>query len=404
MKRVERSPTVCFVAPKNYPLLAGHGDLRHIGGAEVQRLLIARELVRRGFAVRFVTLDYGQPDGIEHEGIRVYKMCAAEAGWPGLRFVHPRWTSLWAALARADADVYYQRTAGVESGQVALWCRRNRRTLVLAIASDIECDPRLPGKAARERWFFHYALRRADAVVAQTALQARRLADQFGVAATVIRSCAPTPAETSPTVKRPPEPRVLWVGRFAAPKRPELVLELATLCPEWHFDVVGEPNSPGRNRAHVYDALRALPNVTLHGFVPYARIGARYDAAALLLCTSAWEGYPNTFLEAWSRGLSVVSTVDPDGVIRRHGLGRIAGGSAHELRAAIGTVLGDAGERAACAERARRFFAAHHTVAAAGDAYEALLRAVPAGRHASAPDAAGAAPSARVGRQLGAVQ
>lgn len=396
-----RPPSICFVAPKNYPLLAGHSDLRHIGGAEVQRLLIARELVRRGFAVRFVTLDYGQPDGIEHDGIRVYKMCAADAGWPGVRFIYPRWTSLWAALARADADVYYQRTAGVESGQVALWCRRNRRALVLAIASDIECDPRLPGKAARERWFFHYALHRADAVVAQTTLQARRLADHFGVAATVIRSCAPLPMETPLTAK---SPRVLWVGRFAAPKRPELVLELAALCPEWQFDVVGEPNDPGSNRAYVYDALRALPNVTLHGFVPYAQIGARYDAAALLLCTSAWEGYPNTFLEAWSRGLSVVSTVDPDGVIRRHGLGRVAGGSAHELRAAVGALLGDAEERAACAERARRFFGAHHTVAGAGDAYEALLQAVHAGRHASARGAAGAAPPAGPGRQVGVAQ
>lgn len=401
MSRSERPPSVCFVAPKNYPLLAGDGDLRHIGGAEVQRLLIARELVRRGFAVRFVTLDYGQPDGIEHGGIRVYKMCAAEAGWPGLRFIHPRWTSLWAALARADADVYYQRTAGVESGQVALWCRRNGRALVLAIASDIECDPRLPGKAARERWFFHYALHRADAVVAQTAQQTRRLADHFGVAASVIRSCAPSPVELSPPAK---SPRVLWVGRFAAAKRPELLLELASRCPEWPFDVVGGPNDPGSNRAYVYDALRALPNVTLHGFVPYAQIGARYDAAALLLCTSAWEGYPNTFLEAWSRGLPVVATVDPDGVIGRHGLGRVAGGSAHDLRAAIGALLGHAEERAACAERARRFFGAHHTVAVAGEAYETLLRAVYAGRRASAPGAAGAAPPARAGRQLGAVQ
>lgn len=403
MTRSERPPSVCFVAPKNYSLLAGHSDLRHIGGAEVQRLLIARELVRRGFAVRFVTLDYGQPDGIEHDGIRVYKMCAADAGWPGLRFIHPRWTSLSAALARADADVYYQRTAGVESGQVALWCRRNRRALVLAIASDMECDPRLPGKAARERWFFQYALRRADAVVAQTRLQARRLADHFGVAATVIRSCAPTPAETSPTARQPYVPRVLWVGRFAAPKRPELLLELAALCPDWHFDVVGEPNDPGSNRAYVYDALRALPNVTLRGFVPYAQIGARYDAATLLLCTSAWEGYPNTFLEAWSRGLPVVSTVDPDGVIQRQGLGRLAGGSARELRAAIEALLEHAEERAACAERARRFFGAHHTVAAAGDAYEALLHAVHAGRHASARGAAGAAPPAGPGRQVGAV-
>lgn len=373
-----RPPSVCFVAPKNYPLLAGRGDLRHIGGAEVQRLLIARELVRRGFPVRLVTLDHGQPDGIEHDGIQVYKMCAWNAGLPGLRFVYPRWTSLWAALARANADVYYQRTAGVESGQVALWCRRHRRPLVLGIASDAECDPRLPGKSARERWFFHYALSRADAVVAQTEAQARRLAAHFRLQATLIRSCAATPAvppsDTTPAERRR-EPRLLWVGRFAAPKRPELLLELAARCPQWRWDVVGEPNSPQSDRADVFKKLRGLSNVTLHGFVPYAQMGALYEQATLLLCTSLWEGYPNTFLEAWSRGVPVVSTVDPDEVIQRHGLGRVAR-SISEMRAAIHGLLTEPAAWRHCVQCAQRFFETHHTVVAAGDAYDALFRTV----------------------------
>jgi hypothetical protein len=77
--------------------------------------------------VSFVTLDYGQPDGIQHHGITVYKAYAPDSGLPVLRFVHPRWTGLWAAMARADADVYYTRCAGYEVGQATLWCRRHRR-------------------------------------------------------------------------------------------------------------------------------------------------------------------------------------------------------------------------------------------------------------------------------------
>jgi glycosyltransferase involved in cell wall biosynthesis len=53
-----------------------------------------------------------------------------------------------------------------------------------------------------------------------------------------------------------------------------------------------------------------------------------YERAAALVCTSSVEGFPNTFVEAWSRGLPVISTFDPDGVIARGGLGLVARDSA----------------------------------------------------------------------------
>jgi hypothetical protein len=70
--------------------LAGRPDLRHIGGAEVQQRLLARELLKRGFDVSFVTLDHGQPDEVRHDGIRVLKTYTKEEKMPGLRFLHPR--------------------------------------------------------------------------------------------------------------------------------------------------------------------------------------------------------------------------------------------------------------------------------------------------------------------------
>jgi len=76
-------------------------------------------LRRRGREVSFVTYDHGQADGVEIDGIRVYKAFERQAGLRGLRFVHPRWTGLCAAMRRAGADIYYQRTAGVESGRCA---------------------------------------------------------------------------------------------------------------------------------------------------------------------------------------------------------------------------------------------------------------------------------------------
>jgi glycosyltransferase involved in cell wall biosynthesis len=367
---------VCFVAPNNYNVLAARDDLQHIGGAEVQRALIAKELARRGHDIRFVTWDHGQPDGVAHDGIRVFKTCPPAAGLPGIRFLHPRWTSLWAAMARADADVYYQRTAGAESGQVALWCRRKGRRFVFAVAQEAECDGRLGGlRSRRERWLYRYALRHADVIVAQTETQRRMLAEYVGRDARVIRSCAPepeVPAERPSLTERLAARRILWVGRTGYPKRPEMLLELARLTADCHFDVVGIPTHTDAKHRDLIRAFDNTANVTLHGFVPHARVGACYDRATALVCTSVWEGFPNTFLEAWSRGIPTVSTVDPDRIIQGQGLGTLAT-SPEAMRAAIRELLGSPDRWADCAARARQYFRAHHTVRAAGDAYELLL-------------------------------
>ena len=68
---------------------------------------MARWLAARGYPVQMLTWDEGQPDEIEIDGVRVFKICRLDGGLVGLRFFHPRWTGLVRAMRRADADLYY---------------------------------------------------------------------------------------------------------------------------------------------------------------------------------------------------------------------------------------------------------------------------------------------------------
>lgn len=371
------NPSVCFVAPKGYATLAGRSDLDQGGGASVQQVLIATELAGRGWRICFVTHDHAQPDGEVVRGVHVWKMCTPHAGVPMLRFVHPRWTSLCAAMKRADADVYYQRGAGAETGQVAYVCRRRNRAFVFGVASDTNCRrDSIDLCSSRERMLYRYGIRRAARVVAQSQVQVELLTNEYGIRALRIPSGGVDPASSGEVrCFAGAVPRLLWVGRFAPKKRPELLLELAGKCPDFHFDVVADHRATSEYATSLIHRFRGRSNVTLHGWVPPDQLSGYYDRATLLLCTSPVEGFPNTFLEAWAQGTPTVSTFDPDGVIARHGLGGV-GMTVDALENVIRSLIASPADWTACSKRARSYFLANHTISHVTDKYEALFREV----------------------------
>ena len=321
-------PSICFVALKAYTVLARHEQIQHVGGAEVQQVRMARWLADRGYPISFVTLDHGQSDGIAFDGIPIWKAYREDAGIAGLRFVHPRWSGLWHAMRRADADVYYQRGSGSQTGQVALWCHLHKRKFIFAAAAHVDCDLRLLGSMLRrrERILYRLGIGLADAVIAQTETQRTLFRRNMGLTTTLVRNCCWKSADLGqiePAFERfSSAPRVLWVGRIASrSKRFEWLLDVAERCPEIAFDVVGPAGVDSDYVIPLVKRAARIPNVDMHGRVPYTEMAAHYQRSRLLCCTSQYEGFPNTFLEAWSLGIPVVSTFDPDDIIAKNGLG-----------------------------------------------------------------------------------
>lgn len=371
-------PSVCFVAPKAYAALSERQDLTHVGGAERQQVLLSEELVRRGYQISFVVLDHGQPDGETLRGIRVFKCYRSDRGLRGLRFFHPRLTGLWKAMKRADSDVYYQRGAEDETGLVGRWCRRHARGFIFAVAHDTNCMSTTPLMTRSERLLFRHGLRCADAIISQTIRQQHMLRDGFGLASTVIRSCSPWLAD-------PEEPaegggredltgRVLWVGRLSQEKRPEWLIQLATDLPEYRFDVVGQCNTSSRYGRTLSRQIESLPNARWHGYVDHARMRALYQQAQVLLCTSESEGFPNVFLEAWSCGKPVLTSVDPDGIVAKFQLGQV-GTDYPALKQHLRELAARRLMWKACGQRGYLYLREHHGTAAAGDALEGVIQA-----------------------------
>lgn len=115
---------------------------------------------------------------------------------------------------------------------------------------------------------------------------------------------------------------ILWVGNTRKLKRPQWVFEIAKSFPRERFVIIG-----GNADKDVYDECIELAkqsvNVDFLGGLPFFETNRWFSKAKILLCTSEYEGFPNTFLQAWSNHVPVLSTVDPSDVIKEQKLGKI---------------------------------------------------------------------------------
>jgi glycosyltransferase involved in cell wall biosynthesis len=348
------APTICFVGLANLPVLAREYAVHGVGGAELQQTLLAKALAALGYQVSMVVADHGQPDGAVWDGIKTYKAYRPNAGLPVLRFIHPRWTSVWAAMKRARADIYYTSCAGALLGQVVLFARVHGARVIFRIASNSDCDPAaLLIRYWRDKRFYCYGLRRADLVLAQTPEQQGALLKNFRRDSRVVPSLTETNGRRPGYAER--DISVLWVGNIRALKRPELLLEAARKLPQLKFHIIGGP-MPGSEA--LYEAVRskalALPNVHFHGPVPYHQVGEFYERARVFVGTSEVEGFPNTYLQAWARGTPVVAFLDPERLISRNGMGR-AVTTVSELCEAIVALSGDSRAWEAASQRSREY-------------------------------------------------
>lgn len=363
---------LCFVAPHLWPVLSRDTRIPMVGGAEVQQSILARAFARAGYRVSVITLDFGQPQRSEIDGITVHKTFRSADGVPVLRFLHPRLTSTWRALKQADADIYYVRSASMLAGIVARYCRRYGRRCVYAGASDADF---VPGhrqiRLARDRLLYEHGLRSVDHIVVQNQTQLESCRRNFGRAATLIPSCYELPAGSGNAAKE----LVLWAGTVHDNKRAELFLELARRLPQRRFVLIGGPGhgstsgSPGYYQ-RIRSAAAALPNVECTGFLPLAQAETWFDRARVLVNTSVYEGMPNTFLQAWARGVPTLASVDVGAPV--HTVFSEPEGAARH----IDRLFTDDSWWSALSRRCRQHFERNHSTAAVLAQYERVFEAL----------------------------
>ena len=251
------------------------------------------------------------------------------------------------------------------TGVMAAFCRQHGKRSIFAMAGESKF------RFGRDRWLYEFGIKHVDSVVVQNSGQARFVREVVGRASVLIPNIYQVARPVMGTASRR---YILWVGMIRQIKRPDLVLDLVQSLPGLRFVMVG---GPGVGEAPLYEAIseRAakLPNLDFVGFVPYQEVNSYFDSAMVFVNTSDSEGFPNTFLQSWARGVPTVSFVDSGAWMNGEPVGLLVK-SVAEMSKAISALVENSKERSRLGQVSKAYVELNHAPQRVLDLYDDLLR------------------------------
>ena len=363
------------------PLATGHyrrsGPVG--GGAELQTVLLARALATRGVRVAHIVFPVDDPAPPTPSSPSVIERGPDRGDLPLVGGLAEA-LGIWRSMSRADASVYLFRTGRSRLLAGAAFCQAHRRKLVFAGANDLDFAFEESRSIDSPTRAYRAALRRTDAIVAQTEHQLELIRHGLGEdhRATMI------PSFVEPAAAATQEPDgFIWIGRLVPYKQPLEYVRLAEALPDRRFRMVfelaeDEPEETKEISRGFVEELRSaaerLPNLELVGQMPRDRVLQLIERSFAVVSTSTHEGMPNVFLEAWARSVPVLSLQwDPGGQIEARTAGRIARGSHSELVRIADLVSRDQSLRRELGRNGRRYVNQVHDPVAVGNQWMTLF-------------------------------
>jgi glycosyltransferase involved in cell wall biosynthesis len=313
---VSRKLKICFL------VLSHHSHT--MGGAEYRCKLLIDELIKRDeydihYLCRNADPDY-TPNGYV---LHTYGTWSGKYGniFDGL--------NLYQALKKIAPEFIYQNGLSGVTGLASICAKRLKARLICQICSDHSILP-LPKKGIKsllkngpELILRNYGIRNAEKITGQTESQNQLLYRHHGrYCDAIIPLGHPLPSE--PIQKRD-KINVLWIGNLRAIKRPDLFIRLANAFShraDIVFTMIGGAIGPADKHTAIMELIRRTPNINYLGQLSPEEVNQHLCEGHILVNTSDNEGFSNTFVQAWLRGVPVVSlNVDPDGVLIREKIG-----------------------------------------------------------------------------------
>lgn len=358
---------ICFISLNARPLLKER-NLGYVGGAEVQQVGLAKELVKKGHEISFIT--YGKDrDKIEKiNGIKILSTYGRDEV-NKLNFLR-KMLIIWKKMKEIDADVYYYRVGS--PGIVSFFGILANKFIINSIASDAEITGETIIKnnaylSPLEKFLIWIDIKLSNITISQNNFQKAKLKERFKVESVIIRNGLELPSQNNINHS---DDNILWVGTIRSVKQPHLFLKIAKYFPEYKFIMIG---GKGEN-LELFETIKKssykIPNVEFKGFVSRNEIFDYYKKASLLINTSKTEGFPNVFLEAWIHHIPIISlNIDPDEIISKYKLGYHSK-SFEKMMEDIRRLVQDETLRKKMGNNGRKYVEENHDIKKMADQYE----------------------------------
>lgn len=368
-------PKICILSEYAYPVLKQ--NLSVVGGAEIQMVYLAKEFVKRNYDVSLVVFENLSAPYEEIDEIKVYSPFSI--GGNGYSYALP-WNikKLLDLLSKINADIHIQRAGSPLTGLLAIFAHLKKKIFIYSASSDGNVSTHLEINRMKDipRLLYKFGVMYSDCVVCQSIHQKKKLMDTIDKKGIVIKNIyIPTITEHQQHIKS--EKKVIWVGRIAEIKRPELFIELAKRFPEFKFQMIGPPLT---NNSEYYESIleeaAKVDNLEFLGYIPHNEIVKYYEESSLLVCTSISEGFPNTFMEAWGNGIPVASLgINPDGIISSYKLGLCSNDFDNLVKDTL-ILLDNDSLRMEMGNNGRQYIIANHSAEKIIDMYEKMFESL----------------------------
>ena len=310
---------------KKICMLVGYYPINR-GGSEYQSYLIAQELKKK-YDVFYISVGHDDDKVFDEDGFRIYTMKAPSFFvFNNLYFLLKG--KIFQILQKEKPHVVYQRVCYSATGIASRYCKNHNSKMIWHIASKPDAE-RFQFKFSKtvlfnyvEKKFAEYGIKKRKYIIAQAEYQNELLKKNYGRSCDIILpNFHPNPKEK---IEKKKPVRVVWVSNIKRLKQPEIFVNLADMlrndC-KAEFVMIGRSDSHRVQRTF-NERISKSKQVSYKGELRIEEVNRILAESHVLVNTSLYEGFPNTFIQAWMRKIPVISlNVDPDDMIKDNKIG-----------------------------------------------------------------------------------
>ena len=235
---------------------------------------------------------------------------------------------IYRLIKRLSPDIIYKQGVNYIAAVGVHYAKLHNIPMILHIASLRDVETLKCRFRARAIFDFlnlniaKYVIRNASEIICQAMYQNILLQSNYGrTCDLVLPNFHPIPENT---IKKTLPIKIVWIANLKPLKQPELFIELADHFKDKQnikFIMIGRPES-GTWQRSLFEKMSRLFNIEYIGELPIKEVNEVLSESHILVNTSEYEGFSNTYIQAWMRKVPVVTlNSDPDDVIKEKEIG-----------------------------------------------------------------------------------